>query len=62
MEKAQLQLENTISSLGTVYMQVLNLGAKDMGTDDVKRLQATMHEQVQSLEDLSSAMDEVYKL
>jgi hypothetical protein len=62
MEKAQLQLENTLSSLGTVYMQVLNLGAKDMGTDDVKRLQATMHEQVQSLEDLSSAMDEVYKL
>ncbi len=62
MEKAGLQLENTLSSLGTVYMQVLNLGAKDMGTDDVKRLQETMHEQVQSLEDLSSAMDEVYKL
>jgi chromosome segregation ATPase len=62
MEKAQLQLENTLSSLGTVYMQILNLGAKDMGTDDVKRLQETMHEQVLSLEDLSSAMDEVYKL
>lgn len=62
MEKAQLQLENTLASLGTVYTQILNLGAKDMGTDDVKRLQETMHEQVLSLEDLSTAMDEVYTL
>jgi hypothetical protein len=62
MEKAQLQLENTLSALGTVYMQTLNLGAKELGSNEAQRLQAQMREQVQSLEDINAAMDEVYKL
>jgi type I restriction-modification system DNA methylase subunit len=62
MEKAQLQLENTLSALGTVYMQTLNLGAKELGSNEAQRLQSQMREQVQSLEDINAAMDEVYKL
>jgi hypothetical protein len=62
MQKAQLQLENTLSALGTVYTQVLNLGAKELGSNEAQRLQGQMREQVQSLEDINSAMDEVYKL
>ncbi len=62
MEKAQLQLENTLSALGTVYMQTLNLGAKELGSNEAQRLQAQMREQVLSLEDINAAMDEVYKL
>jgi type I restriction-modification system DNA methylase subunit len=62
MEKANLQLENTLSALGTVYMQTLNLGAKELSSNEAQRLQAAMREQVQSLEDINAAMDEVYKL
>ncbi|MGL4611523.1 MAG: hypothetical protein ACRCYY_17890 [Trueperaceae bacterium] len=62
MEKATLQLENTLSALGTVYMQTLNLGAKELGSLEAQRLQAQMREQVQSLEDINTAMDEIYKL
>jgi hypothetical protein len=62
MEKANLQLENTLSALGTVYLQTLNLGAKELGSNEAQRLQAAMREQVQSLEDINAAMDEVYKL
>jgi hypothetical protein len=62
MEKAQLQLENTLSALGTVYMQTLNLGAKELSSNEAQRLQAQMREQVLSLEDINAAMDEVYKL
>jgi type I restriction-modification system DNA methylase subunit len=62
MEKANLQLENTLSALGTVYMQTLNLGAKELGSNEAQRLQAQMREQVLSLEDINAAMDEVYKL
>jgi type I restriction-modification system DNA methylase subunit len=62
MEKANLQLENTLSALGTVYMQTLNLGAKELSSTEAQRLQAQMREQVLSLEDINAAMDEVYKL
>jgi DNA replication protein DnaD len=62
MEKAQLQLENTLSALGTVYMQTLNLGAKELSSLEAQRLQAQMREQVQSLEDVNAAMDEIYQL
>jgi hypothetical protein len=62
MEKANLQLENTLSALGTVYMQTLNLGAKELGSLEAQRLQAQMREQVQSLEDVNAAMDEIYQL
>jgi hypothetical protein len=62
MEKANLQLENTLSALGTVYMQTLNLGAKELSSLEAQRLQAQMREQVQSLEDVNAAMDEIYKL
>jgi hypothetical protein len=62
MTKAQLQLENTISAMGTVYMQVVLLGAKDVESDRAQRLQADMTEQIYALEDISQAMDEVYQM
>jgi len=61
MARAELQLENTVSAMGTVYMQVVLLGAKDVDSNRAQRLQADMVEQVHSLEDLSLAMDEVYQ-
>ena len=60
MEKASYQLESTISSLGTIYSQLLLVGSKDEAGSKVDRLQSEITEQVHQLEDLTEAMDEVY--
>ena len=62
MTKAQLQLENTLSAMGTVYMQVVLLGSKEAESPRAQRLQEDMVEQVRALEDISLAMDEVYQI
>jgi hypothetical protein len=61
MEKAQYQLDGTISSLGTIYSQLLLVSNKDEEGNRVNRLQSEISEQVQRLEDLSEVMDEVYQ-
>ncbi|MFQ5576385.1 MAG: hypothetical protein ACE5G8_05280 [Anaerolineae bacterium] len=60
MEKAELQLERTLSALGTVYSQLLLLDTKGESAGRAQRLQAEISEQVHQLQDLSEAMDEVY--
>jgi len=61
MAKAQLQLEDTLSAIGTVYMQIVLIGSKDVNSSRAQRLQQNMVEQVRALQDTSSAMDEVYQ-
>jgi rubrerythrin len=61
MEKANYQLDSTISSLGTIYSQLLLVGSKDEEGNRVNRLQNEISEQVQRLEDLAEVMDEVYQ-
>jgi phage shock protein A len=60
METASYQLDSTISSLGTIYSQLLLVGSKDESGSKVDRLQGEISEQVHRLEDLTEAMDEVY--
>jgi tryptophan 2,3-dioxygenase len=62
MAKAQLQLENTLSAMSTVYTQVVLLGAKDVDSSRAQRLQQDMTEQISALEDISATMDEVYQI
>jgi hypothetical protein len=62
MAKAQLQLENTLSSMSTVYTQVVLLGAKDVDSSRAQRLQQDMTEQIHTLEDIGATMDEVYQM
>jgi methyl-accepting chemotaxis protein len=61
MTKAQLQLENTLAAMSTVYTQVVLLGAKDVNSSRAQRLQEDMTEQISALEDISTTMDEVYQ-
>ena len=61
MGRAQLQLDNTLSAIGTIYMQTRHLGAKEIDSGRAQRLQADMHEQILTLEDISSAMDDVFQ-
>ncbi len=60
MDSAELQLERTLSALGTVYSQLLMLDTKGESTGRATRLQEEISEQVQQLQDLTAAMDEVY--
>lgn len=61
MARARLQLDNTLTAMGTMYMQVKVLGSKDVNSERTQRLQSDMIEQVRSLEDTASAMDELYR-
>jgi hypothetical protein len=60
MEKAEFQLESTLTSLGTVYSQMRNIEAKDVDSGRAARLSQDIADQVVQLEGIEEAMDEVY--
>jgi hypothetical protein len=61
MDRAELQMENTLTALGTVYSQMLLLDAKDVDSAKTQRLRDNIVDQVNSLNDVISSMDEVYR-
>jgi hypothetical protein len=61
MEQAEFQLESTITAMGTVYSQVMILGARDVASGRAQRLQQDVTDQVQALQDVVRALDEVYR-
>jgi len=60
MQRAELQLETTMTALGTIYSQTMLVGAKDIDSGRAKRLQQDIAEEVTELDDVLIAMDEVY--
>lgn len=62
MSRAELQLENTLTALGTVYSQMLLVDAKEVDSSKTQRLRDSILDQVNSLNDVLSSMDEVYEL
>jgi biopolymer transport protein ExbB/TolQ len=60
MEKAEFQMESTTTALGTVYSQLLLIGVKDIDSGRAQRLREDITEQVTSLHDLVSSVDQVY--
>ena len=60
MEKAEYQLETTLTALGTVYSQILLISAKDVDSGRAKRLREDISDQVAALQSLQSTLDEVY--
>lgn len=60
MDRADLQLENTLTALGTVYSQMLLIDAKDVDSGKAQRLRENIVEQVHSLHDVLASMEEVY--
>jgi hypothetical protein len=60
MQKAGYQMESTLAMLGTIYaqLQAIDVQAAERGRDEELRLE--INEQVQQLQDLGQAMDEVY--
>lgn len=60
MDRAELQLENTLTALGTVYSQMLLVDARDVDSSKTQRLRENILDQVHSLQDVLTSMDEVY--
>ncbi len=62
MDRAELQLENTLTALGTVYSQILMLDARDMDGSKAQRLYSSIGDQLNSLVDVQSSLDEEYQV
>ncbi|CAG0983354.1 hypothetical protein ANRL3_02279 [Anaerolineae bacterium] len=61
MEQAELQLDATLTALGTVYSQLMLIRSKDDVADSrAQRLRSDIADQVAKLNELQGAMDEVY--
>jgi len=60
MERADLQLDHSLASLGTVYSQLLLIGSKDVDSDRAERLRGDIRDEVSSLQDIVESLNEVY--
>jgi hypothetical protein len=60
MKQAELQLEQSLTALATVYSQVQLIDAQDVDSSRSDRLQADIRDQVARLDDLVSSINEVY--
>lgn len=58
-KRAEIQLESTLSSLGTVYAQMSLLGTKEVDSQRYQRLRGDIQEELSSLQDTIEAMDDV---
>jgi hypothetical protein len=60
MQKAELQMDGTLTAMGTIYSQLLLINVKDVDSGRAQRLHEDITEQVTQLQDVVSSMDEVY--
>jgi hypothetical protein len=59
VKRAEIQLDSTLSSLGTIYAQMSRLGTKEVDSGRAQRLRLEIKDEVSSLQDTIDAMDEV---
>jgi predicted RNase H-like nuclease (RuvC/YqgF family) len=59
VKRAEIQLDSTLSSLGTVYAQMSLLGTKEVDSSKAQRLRLEIQDEVASLQDTIDAMGEV---
>ena len=59
VKRAEIQLESTLSSLGTIYAQMSRLGASEVDSGRAQRLRLEIQDEVSSLQDTIEAMEEV---
>ncbi len=59
VKRAEIQLDSTLSSLGTIYAQMSLLGTKDVDSSRAQRLRQDIREEVAGLQDTIDAMEEV---
>jgi len=60
MERAELQMDHSLSALGTVYSQLLLIGVREVDSGRARRLREDIRDQVASLQDILASINEVY--
>ncbi|MFN2138748.1 MAG: hypothetical protein ACK2UK_22520 [Candidatus Promineifilaceae bacterium] len=60
IRRADLQFEATVTHLGTIYSQTMLVDAKDIDSSQARRLRLEMSDEVNEIQDILLAMDEVY--
>ena len=61
MEEAEFRLEETVTSLATVYSQFQLIGARKLESSRARHLSDNIRDQVQRLQDILDSMDQVYE-
>jgi len=62
MDRADLQLDHSLSALGTVYSQLLLVGANEADSDRAERLREDITGEVLALKDIVDSLNEVYSM
>ena len=60
MKQAELRLEESLTSLATVYNQMQLISAQDVDSGRSERLRQDINDQVSRLDDLVTSLNEVY--
>lgn len=60
IRRAELQLETSHTQLGTIYSQTMLVDAKDIDSGQARRLRLEISGEVDEIQDILLAMDEVY--
>jgi hypothetical protein len=60
MRRTELEIDETLAEIGAIYSRLQLLDAREIDRSRVVRLSEDMDEQADRLNDLLSAMDEVY--
>ena len=60
MKQATLQIDQSLTSLATIYSQIQLIDAQSINSGRAERLQADIQEQVERLNDLADSINEVY--
>lgn len=60
IQRAELQLESSYTFLATIYSQTMLVDAKDIDSGRSRRLRQEISDEVDELQDMLLAMDEVY--
>ncbi len=61
MRRTEFDIDETLAAIGAIYSQLQLLGAKEVDSSRARRLSADVNEQANRLEDILSAMDDVYE-
>lgn len=62
IKRADIQLDNTLAALGTIYAQVQLIDSKEVDGRRTTRLRQEIHDEVLSLKDTIEALDDVQNL
>jgi hypothetical protein len=59
VKRAEIQLDNTLSSVATIYAQMSQLGTKEVDSSRAQRLRLEIQDEISGLQDTIHALDEV---